>query len=1628
MKNILFLFLTCFILVSDSFSQNYNWITPNKTYLKLYVNDDGIYRLNKADFAGAGVNAGNIDPRTVKVLHKGNQIPIYFQGEEDGVFDDNDFFDFYGKRNYGGPTPHLDAYADTAVYTINEYYNLYSDTNIYWVGWEGSNGERMEKSTYVSTINYPGNTYMQDVHFEQDLFYDLGETLNPNSDYRYFSTEIVVGEGWYWKKLTNNDRILSSTAFINDLSSSPQICTVKVFIKPVSFSDSLFNEHQVEIKINNVVVATVFSNGLRQIDTIVTFSSSALNNNADNEVTLNYTPLQFNNFSPVVSVDFMILKYPRQFALRNNLLSMTLTDADSTSKVINVSGFNSVNPINVYDINNYIRIESISPGSGNFTFTGKSNSAFEIINNNITKKPFRIKSRQVRDLVSGSNAADYLIIYNKLFESQSEQLKSHRQSFDNYRVMKAEIEDIYDIFNYGMEHPVAVRYFVKHAYENWLKPSLRFVCLFGRASLDPKKSDPSTIYSQNFVPTYGNPSTDGYFVNFNLETYIYTHQIAIGRLPVYTSAEAQNVVDKIINYDLQQPDKWWKNYIAITGGPDRQQQISFQSKSNNLVNNYITVPPVSMVTSKIYRNDSANYITYNYKDSIKKEFDRGALLVNFIGHAASQDWEIGLENPNTLNNGNKQPFVLSFTCFTGKNSERNFRSFGENFLLLPNKCAIAFLGSTGWSYSTIGDLYNEQVIKNFSRDSVRYIGELVSYASNYFGQTTSSFPARNTVNCYNLIGDPATRLLIGKSPEFDIKQNDYALSNSFPALGEIIKLSVYPKNVGTYVNSLKVKFQIKRDGIATVQKIDSIQGFGYIDTLDYFFSIDTIGNYTMTVTLDPDRKYPQRLTNNDSITFPITLRNLSYVPVKPLDNGIVNTASFRFTGLNPNINAADNEVKVILQVDTSKSFSSPAAQTFNSTNISGISTSFNVNIPVQEINTLYFTRTNAVINSDSSGWSDIRKFIYNPSVSDIKESAVDSAYTIYILKPQQYSEPDLQNVTYTPDGFLLDKFTGSLQIRSYGSNAQEASYFIINNGTTTNITYYSDAGANTGLNIAKVRKVTGQVLDIENFRMNSPVSTDSVLNFLNSFDQTQYLMAYIASYVPARDSFNLATVKKFREFGSIYADSIKSRDIFDLFDTWSFYGFLGADTSQTSEKFHRYASNFVQEPLDVEVHPVFQKTTGSISHDFGAADKWKNFSWDQVLSPNSSVAFDIIGIDRDNIPVLLRSDLTNNALINLDTIDYYTYPNLRLTAKLMIDSVLGLESPVLKSTDFRYYPPCELVPDNYSFTGPDSAALEGDSISFSVNYYNAGFIDAPVYYTKWYVKNQSGEFVLSQDTVDQPLAIDSMRTSNVTFSTAGLRDPKIARDTIDLYFEANLAGDRNELFSFNNKAITKFVVTGDTLGPLMDITYDGVKIINGDFVQAKPNIELKFFDDSRMVINDTLNIKVYIASNNIFRYVPYYINGVKNPQIDISFPDDRFLQAIVTYRPELQPGEYKFRYVATDITGNFADSVVNTVIVDNNLRISGIANYPNPMKTETSFMFNLSGELNPTTCKVKIYSVAGRVIKEINSPAIIGYNNIYWDGKDNDGDYIANGTYLYKFIIQGNSQVETSIQKLAVLR
>ncbi len=1620
-KFIAIFFVLC--LFSNSYSQNYSWITPNKTYLKMYVSDDGIYRINKTDFTNAGINTNTVDPRTVKVFYKGSQIPIYFNGEQDGTFDVNDYFDFYGTRNYGGITTTYET-VNTFYYSTNEYFNQYSDTNVYWAEWGGANGLRFATSSYT-TLNSFTNLYFSDLlHFEKDLFYSQGENLN-SGDLRFLSTEKFRGEGWYWLTLSGNQSV-SDTFSLPFLSPSPQTASVRLFAYPVNNDNVQSNEHTMQIRVNGTLINTLIADGMNRFDTTVTFSSSLLSNSTVNNVTITYVPIP--GFSGLMNFDLFEVQYPRIFKLSNEKLSAKLGGTDTTSKLFRISGYNSANQINVYDVNNNIRISNTSFNLDTLKFTGKSNAKIEIVNNAITKKPLRIKQKQVPDLVSSSNGADYLLIYNKLFASQAEQLRAYRQTHDGFRSVKAEIEDIYDIFNYGLEDPVAVRNFSKHVYENWQLPKLGYICLLGRASLDPKKNLSTSAYYQNLIPTYGYPPSDGYFANYNIGTFCYYDQIAIGRLPAYYTSEAQSMVDKIIAYENEGPADWYKDFLYITGGGTVSEQNSHQFWSNFEIDTYIKPVPISGDPHKIYRSDTSGGTTFNIKDSVKNDISRGCMFVNYRGHAGSHDWEVAMNDPNTLSNGNKLPLVLSLTCFTGENSLANFRGFGERFIYLSGKGAIGFVGTTGWSYATYGNNFGTHMIQTFKTDTTRRIGNLTKYASTMMSQDSLSFSIRHTLNCYSLIGDPAVKLRFPVRPDFSITDADYSLSNNSPIVGDNISVAIYPNNFGLNGDSCKVRFQLKKNNQNYSLRDTILRNFGLKDTINYNFQIDSLGIYDLAVTLDYDNWHPLENKTNNSITIRIPVKDNSFVPLKPVANSVVNTDSVEFVGLNPRV-AAGNDITVLLQLDTNMLFNSPVKKFFEIKHASGVFTKFKTSLPVPVNNRLYYWKTNSVINNDSSGWTGIQTFVFNNTFSSSgyktknpdSDEPVNSNTTIYKFNKNQFSASDYSNTVYKSNGVELSDYTANLFVRSFGSNAEESSYFSVGNKSI-----FIDGGKNTGLNLLKVKKLTGNILEFKNLRMttNAP-SSDSLITFLNTFDSTHYLMLLNAAYVPGGKKLSNNAIAKLRQFGSTYCDSITN---LGYFHSWSFIGYLGANHSQVSESYDPCCrptiptcfncSHWTESISSMDV--TFKKTMGTLSVTVGPAQSWTDFSWTQTLYPNSNILFDVYGIDANNQQTLLLSNIQSNQSTNLSSVNAYQYPKLNLVAKFNIDTVNGIQSSVLNSLKVNYISPAELVMDMNSVQ-LSSSYSPGSELKIQFNNHNPGYLNLPGVIVNVYKFSAVPSNLIFTDTNSFAINVDSMKTYKGKFLLPKLKQPtKLLVNVIP-------KGLNNEFFNYNNNYDFTVIYTRPSDQPFVQVYSDGQLINNGDFVRQNPEIKIDISgsENNSSLISDTTQLALRLNNS----YIPYFVNGILNPKLKLLEKDNSKSgeTGSLYFYPNLSNGPNRLA-VVYHIDSDNLDTSSFDVIVSDELLIKDLYNYPNPMKTETSFMFNLAGSVTPGLFKIKIYTVSGRIIKELEYPVNIGFNQIPWDGKDADGDYVANGTYLYKLVAEDDSKSETQIQKLVVLR
>jgi flagellar hook assembly protein FlgD len=106
----------------------------------------------------------------------------------------------------------------------------------------------------------------------------------------------------------------------------------------------------------------------------------------------------------------------------------------------------------------------------------------------------------------------------------------------------------------------------------------------------------------------------------------------------------------------------------------------------------------------------------------------------------------------------------------------------------------------------------------------------------------------------------------------------------------------------------------------------------------------------------------------------------------------------------------------------------------------------------------------------------------------------------------------------------------------------------------------------------------------------------------------------------------------------------------------------------------------------------------------------------------------------------------------------------------------------------------------------------------------------------------------------------------------------------------------------------------------------------------------------------------------------------------------------------------------TDKSGNLSGDleyrITFKIVLESS--ITQLLNYPNPFSTSTKFVFTLTGSEIPDDFQIQIFTVTGKVIREIDEAELgqlfIGKNvtSFAWDGRDQFGDLVANGVYLYR--------------------
>jgi len=231
-----------------------------------------------------------------------------------------------------------------------------------------------------------------------------------------------------------------------------------------------------------------------------------------------------------------------------------------------------------------------------------------------------------------------------------------------------------------------------------------------------------------------------------------------------------------------------------------------------------------------------------------------------------------------------------------------------------------------------------------------------------------------------------------------------------------------------------------------------------------------------------------------------------------------------------------------------------------------------------------------------------------------------------------------------------------------------------------------------------------------------------------------------------------------------------------------------------------------------------------------------------------------------------------------------------------------------------------------------------------------------------------------------------------------------------------------EFFKDNNYYEIPFYVKKDTTVNVntteINVKFDGFEIMDGDFVSNQPTILFELNYSNNFPVGDTTAVVFALDNKRVY-------TSKMNVDYDTINKTISYI-----YEPKMEDGQHYLKVTGKpDIITDNSFGIDKLFTVSNKLKAVDIYNFPNPVSDETDFTFRLAKV--PESLDIKIYTIAGRLIKifELQSYELkTDINKVHWNLRDEDGDKIANGVYLYKVILRDQDKVEHYTQKLAIVR
>ncbi len=764
-------------------------------WYQLAITKDGVYKVDKNIMENLGINLNQINPQNINLYGNGGhmlspnnidfrpddltRLPISFIGESDGVFNNNDYFLFYGE---GADSWSLNHSASLNKKRWFPQKHNYADSAYYYIRIDDSNPLRI-----VSNDNQQVATH--DVTQFQDFQFVENEIINIGKAGREF-----YGENFSSGSLTYNfnfPNIVGSS--ILEFGAVGKCFGGAGLIK-CSIAGNTSNH-----SISSVGTSST-SNYANATGGIIPFSSSSANLSAN----FSFTP---SSADDEAWMDFIAINATRQMIMTGGQMKLRDTTAIGPNQVAQYSLSNASNVNSIWNIT--------QPTQPNLIVFNNNNGLCEwrldhsilqeclVVNNNSFLTPIARGKVDNQD-IHGWSDVDLVIVTAPGHYSSAQALADIHEA-EGMVVKLVKPAQVYHEFSSGNPDVTAIRQMMKMLYDRAngnadLAP--KNLLLFGDGAFDTnrghliQKGYNVIVYESDYsLSPLASYVSDDYFVMLtpddNASSLGYL-DCGVGRIPAENAEEGMQAVDKIRAYlaksnEIVIQDNCSTNDVPSSVGPWRNVLtfVSDDQDGNGGGYEQVHLNSTDSLTRIIQREHPEYDINKIYLDAyvqqstpggerypdaqnaIKNRINSGSLIVTYIGHGGERGWahERILDIPTIqgFDNLYRLPVFLTATCELARFDDPTYKSAGELLVLNPKGGAIAMLTTTRVVFSGENfemDLSFFEHALNDANDPELTLGKLNMLTKNGVSAGNDSKPN------FSLLGDPALKL---NYPKYEIK-------------------------------------------------------------------------------------------------------------------------------------------------------------------------------------------------------------------------------------------------------------------------------------------------------------------------------------------------------------------------------------------------------------------------------------------------------------------------------------------------------------------------------------------------------------------------------------------------------------------------------------------------------------------------------------------------------------------------------------------------------------------------------------------------------------------------------------------------------------------------------------------